>query len=94
VCDGDRLRGWVDAEAIEALDGATVAAASTRPFRAVVRPDTTLKAALDGIVTSQTRVAVVVDEDGTGADGADASTHSGRYLGMLTLDELAEGITT
>ena len=45
----------------------------------------TLKNALDGIVTSRTRVAVVVEPD-DGAEGA-------RYLGMLTLDELAEGVT-
>jgi osmoprotectant transport system ATP-binding protein len=78
VCDGDRLRGWVWGAD---LDGAaTVGDLETRPFRAVVRPDTTLKAALDGIVTSHTRVAVAVDDDE-------------RYLGMLTVDDLAEGIT-
>jgi CBS domain-containing protein len=46
----------------------------------VVHPDTTLKAALDGIVTSRTRVAVVVDAER-------------RYQGMLTVDDLAEGVT-
>jgi CBS domain-containing protein len=53
----------------------------------VLHPDATLKAALDGIVTSRTRVAVVVDGDGS--DNGD-----GHYLGMLTVDDLAEGITT
>ncbi len=78
VCDGDRLRGWVWGAD---LDGAaTVGDLETRPFRAVVRPDTTLKAALDGIVTTHTRVAVAVDDDE-------------RYLGMLTVDDLAEGVT-
>jgi osmoprotectant transport system ATP-binding protein len=78
VCDGDRLRGWVWGAD---LDGAaTVGDLETRPFRAVVRADTTLKAALDGIVTTQTRVAVALDDDE-------------RYLGMLTVDDLAEGIT-
>jgi osmoprotectant transport system ATP-binding protein len=78
VCDGDRLRGWVWGAD---LDGAaTVGDLETRPFRAVVRPGTTLKAALDGIVTTHTRVAVAVDDDE-------------RYLGMLTVDDLAEGIT-
>ena len=86
VCDGDDLRGWVGADAIEALNGGRVADAPTRPFASVVRPDTTLKAALDGIVTSRTRVAVVVDGDGSGAG-------DGCYLGMLTVDDLAEGIT-
>ncbi|HYZ99589.1 MAG TPA: ATP-binding cassette domain-containing protein [Acidimicrobiales bacterium] len=78
VCDGDRLRGWVWGAD---LDGAaTVGELETRPFRAVVRPDTTLKAALDGIVTTHTRVAVALDD-------------GDRYLGMLTVDDLAEGIT-
>ncbi|MBN2622556.1 MAG: ATP-binding cassette domain-containing protein, partial [Acidimicrobiales bacterium] len=83
VCDGDRLRGWVGREQ---LDGtATVAEVPARPFAAVVHPGTTLKAALDVIVTSRTRVAVVVDDTPTG-DG-------GPYLGMLTIDDLAEGVT-
>jgi osmoprotectant transport system ATP-binding protein len=79
VCDGgDRLRGWIgDAD----LNGAgTVGELAPKPFAAVVTTDTTLKAALDGIVTSRTRVAMAVDDDG-------------RYLGMLTVDDLAEGIT-
>jgi len=62
--------------------------ADPRPFLAVVHPDTTLKAALDGIVTSRTRVAVVV-EPPAGEGAADG----GRYLGMLTIDDLAEGVT-
>ena len=79
VCDGDDcLRGWVGAEE---LDGAaTVGEREPRPFLSVVTADTTLKAALDGIVTSRTRVAMAVDDDG-------------RYLGMLTVDDLAEGVT-
>jgi osmoprotectant transport system ATP-binding protein len=78
VCDSrDRLRGWVGAAE---LDGAaTIGELTPEPFLAVVTADTTLKAALDGIVTSRTRVAMAVDADG-------------RYLGMLTVDDLAEGI--
>jgi osmoprotectant transport system ATP-binding protein len=83
VCDGDRLRGWVGADDVDRV--ATLADAEARSFVAVVHPDTTLKNALDGIVTSRTRVAVVV-ESGEGPEGD-------RYLGMLTLDELAEGVT-
>ncbi len=82
VCDGGRLHGWVGADE---LDGsATVAHLRARPFAAVVGPDTTLKAALDVVVTSRTRVAVAVDDH---ADGGP------RYLGILTVDDLAEGIT-
>jgi osmoprotectant transport system ATP-binding protein len=78
VREGATLLGWVDGAA---LDGqATMAELAPRPFRAVFGPGTTLKAALDGIVTSQTRVAVVVDVDE-------------RYEGMLFLDDLAEGVT-
>jgi osmoprotectant transport system ATP-binding protein len=77
VCDGDRLRGWVGAAE---LDGASISELTPKPFLSVVTADTTLKAALDGIVTSRTRVAMAVDDDG-------------RYLGMLTVDDLAEGVT-
>ncbi|HET6951943.1 MAG TPA: ABC transporter ATP-binding protein [Acidimicrobiales bacterium] len=78
VVDGGRLQGWVGAAA---LDGAaSLAGLTAEPFAAAVTPETTLKAALDSVVTSRTRVAVVVDDDD-------------RYLGVLTLDDLAEGIT-
>jgi osmoprotectant transport system ATP-binding protein len=72
-----RLLGWVGAGDLDG--GPTLEGAPRRPFRAVFGPGTSLKAALDGIVTSQTRVAVIQDGH--------------RYLGMLTLDDLAEGIT-
>jgi osmoprotectant transport system ATP-binding protein len=79
VVDADGcLAGWVGAAALEGAS--RVADLGPEPFAAVVHPDTTLKAALDGIVTSRTRVAVVVDAER-------------RYQGMLTLDDLAEGIT-
>jgi osmoprotectant transport system ATP-binding protein len=79
VVDADGcLAGWVGEAA---LDGATrVSDRAPEPFAAVVHPDTTLKAALDGIVTSRTRVAVVVDAER-------------RYQGVLTVDDLAEGVT-
>ena len=92
VCAGDRLEGWVGAAEIDRV--ASLADATPRPFVAVVHPDTTLKNALDGIVTSRTRVAVVVAPDGdTDATPADGSGADPRYLGMLTLDDLAEGVT-
>jgi osmoprotectant transport system ATP-binding protein len=78
VCDGDdRLLGWIGAAELDGV--ATVGELTPEPFLTVVTADTTLKAALDGIVTSRTRVAMAVDADG-------------RYLGMLTVDDLAEGI--
>jgi osmoprotectant transport system ATP-binding protein len=80
VDDDECLRGWIgadDLDGVDRLDGL-----EPRPFAAAIHPDTTLKAALDRIVTSRTRVAVVVDHD------------DDRYLGALMLDDLAEGITT
>jgi hypothetical protein len=91
VVDGERLLGWVAADSLDG-DGAPVSEAEPRPFRAVVRADTSLKAALDVIVTSQTRVAVVVDGPAVG-DGAVADAGAPGYLGVLTVDDLAEGIT-
>jgi osmoprotectant transport system ATP-binding protein len=75
--DDGVLLGWVDGA--ELNGGPTLAGAPLKPFKTAFGPGTTLKAALDGIVTSQTRVAVVVEDDN-------------RYLGMLTIDDLAEGL--
>jgi osmoprotectant transport system ATP-binding protein len=76
VRDGERLLGWVWSHQ---LDGARrVGDAPLEYFRAVVGPSTSLREVLDGIVNSRTRVAAVVDD--------------GRFLGMLTVDQLSEGI--
>jgi osmoprotectant transport system ATP-binding protein len=83
VCAGERLRGWVGEADLPGGD-ATLDGVPLRPFAASVAPETTLKSALDAIVTSRTRVAVVVEGDGGG---------EGRFLGMLSLDEVAEGVT-
>lgn len=76
VLDGDRLLGWA-----RATDVATVDRAGDAPlerFRAWVGPDATIREALDAIVNSRTRVAVVLDGE--------------RFLGMLTIDHLAEAL--
>ncbi len=75
VCQGDRLLGWLWSGE---LDG-RVSAEGVRPFRSVVRPDTTLRSALDGIVNSLTNVAVVEDVDG-------------RYRGMVRVEEISKGV--
>ncbi len=80
VVDGGRLLGWVGADAVAQAGSGTLDGVGCEPFAAVVRPATTLKAALDTVVTSRTRVAVVVGDDD-------------RYLGVLTVDDLAEGVT-
>ena len=78
VDDGD-LRGWVDESA---LDGCRrVGDAEPRPFSAYVTLDSTLRQALDSIVTSRTQVAVVASE-------------GQRYRGILTLGRISEEITT
>jgi len=76
VVDHDRLLGWI---AAENLNGTSVGRAELRPFAASVTPDDALREALDVIVRAQTRVAVVQDSDD-------------RYLGMLTIDQIAGGL--
>jgi osmoprotectant transport system ATP-binding protein len=74
VLDGQRLVGWWWVEEIGHGERP-----EPRSFRAVVGPDTPVRTALDGIVLSRTRVAVVVTDDGT-------------YQGMITVDDIAEGL--
>jgi len=79
VVDNGRLRGWADANA---LDGrSTVGEATPRKFSAYVRADSSLREALDSIVTSRTRVAVVAGDDD-------------RYIGILTLERLSKELLT
>ncbi|HYF45332.1 MAG TPA: ABC transporter ATP-binding protein, partial [Acidimicrobiales bacterium] len=76
VVDRERLLGWVSAAN---LNGTTMGEAELRPFAATVSPDAALREALDVIVGAQTRVAVVEDADD-------------RYLGMLTIEQIAGGL--
>ena len=79
VVDADVLLGWVSRSDLQ--DGDPDAAVSTltlRPFVAHVAPDTPLREALDVVVTSQSRIAAVVDD--------------GRYVGMISIDEVAGGL--
>jgi hypothetical protein len=77
VVDGDRLSGWVDRPSLE---GKTrVGDAEMRPFSTPVHPDTSLRETLDALVISSTNVAAVLDEDD-------------HYLGMLTIEQISEGI--
>jgi osmoprotectant transport system ATP-binding protein len=80
VVDGEgELMGWVD---LPALDGKNyVGEAGPRKFSAYVTARSTLRQALDSIVTSRTQVAVVVDE-------------KERYRGILTLERVSEEIIT
>jgi len=77
VLDGERLLGWVDTPSLNGQ--ATVGAAGPRPFAAAVASTTALREALDTIVSSQTRVAVVVDD-------------ANNYSGMVTIDDIAKAM--
>jgi len=78
VVDGGRLRGWVGEADLSGL--ATAGDAESRPFLVRVGPDSTLRSALDAIVSHRTQVAVVTEGD--------------TYLGMLSLTHLHEELVT
>ncbi len=77
VVDDGRLLGWVDGGDLNGQ--ATVAEAELRPFTTVVQPATVLREALDVVVTSPMLAAAVIDPDG-------------RYLGMITIDQISDGL--
>ncbi|MDZ7677460.1 MAG: ABC transporter ATP-binding protein [Acidimicrobiales bacterium] len=77
VTSGDHLLGWVWSHDLDHVG--TVGDAPLQSFNAQVGPSTPLRQVLEGIVTSRTRVAVVVDD-------------TDRYLGMITIDQLSEGV--
>jgi osmoprotectant transport system ATP-binding protein len=76
VLDGDRLRGWAAADDLDGCE--RVGDAPVERFVSWVTPDAALREALDTIVTSRTRAAVVLDGE--------------RYLGMVFLEQIAEGV--
>jgi osmoprotectant transport system ATP-binding protein len=80
VVDEDgRLLGWVDRAS---LDGhAKVGEVTPRKFSAYVTSDSSLRDALDSIVTSRTNVAVVAGE-------------GDRYLGILTVERISREIVS
>ncbi|HEX6207159.1 MAG TPA: betaine/proline/choline family ABC transporter ATP-binding protein [Actinomycetota bacterium] len=73
VVEEGRLLGWVDPGCLEGM--ASVGQYPPRRFSATVTDGSSLREALDTIVTSRTNVAVVV-------------TNGGRYRGVLTLEKL------
>ena len=79
VVDERQLGGWIDRAELEALPGSTsVGGLATQRFVATVGPTTPLREALDVIVTSRSRMAAVLDGE--------------RYLGMVTIDQVAGGL--
>jgi osmoprotectant transport system ATP-binding protein len=80
VVDDGRLRGWVGRDEVAPLaDDASIATLPTHSFVARVRPATPLREALDVVVTSRSRMAVVADDED-------------RFHGMITVDEVAGGL--
>jgi osmoprotectant transport system ATP-binding protein len=77
VVNEGELLGWVDERSLGGRS--SVGDASPRRFSAAVTPRSSLREALDSIVTSQTNVAVVLD------DGQ-------RYLGILTVEQVSKEI--
>jgi osmoprotectant transport system ATP-binding protein len=76
VKDGELL-GWVDRRMLEGAR--RVSDVIPRPFSAYVTAESSLREALDAIVTSRTQVAVVASE-------------GQRYLGILTLQRISKEI--
>ena len=79
VVDEGELRGWVDEESLAGKS--RVGDATPKPFSAYVTQRSTLRQALDSIVTSRTKVAVVASE-------------GQRYVGILSLERISREITS
>ena len=77
VVDDGRLLGWVGRD--EAKKAQSVAELTPRPFSAYVTKESSLRQALDSIVTSRTQVAVVAHE-------------GQRYAGILTMERISREI--
>jgi osmoprotectant transport system ATP-binding protein len=78
IVDDGELLGWVDRDELKGCD--LVGEVTPRPFSAYVTKSSSLRNALDSIVTSRTQVAVVVSE-------------GQRYRGILTLEHISKEIT-
>src|ERR687891_2332930 len=77
VVDDGELRGWIGKDSLEGKK--SVSEIDPRPFSAYVHKDSSLREALDSIVTSRTQVAVVAIE-------------GQRYAGILTLERISKEI--
>ncbi|MGC2241018.1 MAG: ABC transporter ATP-binding protein [Acidimicrobiia bacterium] len=77
LLDRGRLLGWVGADEV---DSRPLSVIEPRPFLVTLMSNSSLRQALDAVVTGHARVAVVVDDAGT-------------YLGMLDLEAIAGEIT-
>ncbi len=78
ILEGRRLLGWVDGAELDRV--ARPADATIRSFKVRLPAGASLRQALDAVVSSRARMAVVVDDDG-------------RYVGMLDVETIAAEIT-
>jgi osmoprotectant transport system ATP-binding protein len=76
LVDQERLLGWVDETEV---DGSPLSTLHPKPFAVSLSSKSSLREAVNAVVTSHARVAVVVDD--------------GRYVGMVDLESIAEEIT-
>jgi osmoprotectant transport system ATP-binding protein len=76
LLDRDEIIGWVWESD---LDGRPLSELEPRHFLVTLTPDSSLRQALDAVVTNRARVGVIAD--------------NGRYLGMINLESIAEAIT-
>ena len=75
IAEGDRLLGWLPAEELSE----PLSALEPRPFVARLGLTSSLREALDTVITSRTRVAPVFDGD--------------RFVGMLTAESIGREVT-
>ena len=79
VVEDGRLGGWVDRDEVKKVK--QVSELSPRPFSAYATKESSLRQALDSIVTSRTQVAVVAHE-------------GQRYAGILTMERISKEIVS
>jgi osmoprotectant transport system ATP-binding protein len=81
VTDAGRLAGWIAADAVDLSAPAPVQAAELQPVVAQLQPTSSLRAALELILTARSSTALVTDADGT-------------YLGSVTLETIRSGLAS
>jgi osmoprotectant transport system ATP-binding protein len=79
VTDDGRLAGWLPVDAIDTSASAPLVGADLRPVLAKLEPSSSLRAALEVILTARSSTALVTDPDGT-------------YLGAVTLETIRSGL--
>ncbi len=79
VTESGRLAGWLATDAVDRAAATPLAHADLRPVLAQLAPSSSLRAALEAILTARSSTALVTDPDGT-------------YLGAVTLETIRAGL--